>query len=908
VAASPSSSAIFSMTASASALGANNTNGSATAGVNTSITGPGGTFNLNQNAAATTVTPAFSAAAAVSPVTMFRGSSGTVAVNVTFNTALGTVTAAAGTLPPGITFASASAPASLTATGSFSFSLATSGTAPASAIVPILVTGGGVTQTVNVTVNFQDPFTIAPVSPVNIFLGTSSAVSVSITINAPGAFVFPGAPTYPAGFSSAGSVSPGSLSTNGTFSFPVSAPSTASSGLATFSFSSGGFTASVTVTLNAVPAFTAVAVTPNVNMFYDGSVSLTISVTYASGFTGSVGHVELSSLPCCFPISHDAPPGDILNASGNIIHTLTDAGDHAIPITLPPVTYRVSDLSGATFVDVSFNVTLVNPYSISLSAPAVLQIGTNGTFTVNVTAAPGFSGSVFVQPSESSFTGLFTPTSTTVAVTSGSTVPVNFTVSFAGTAGTVTFSANTSSGNFFLQQNAPNTTTITAVGGGAISVAGSPSGTPGTTVSVPIQLSLNPGVMADTLSFGVSVTAQGGAPALVGTGGSNELNFSPGSLPAPNTIDRGVAGSISVLWSTAFTPVSGSVSIGNVTLAIPAGATSGQSYAVVVTGGSATLSPSTPVSITAGAAGTVFVTAPAPAPLSTLVMRAEDLTYTPSLPREGETVRFRARISNRGAQASQGLTLALMRGETVLASSKVDLDAGRSATAELEWKAERGSSNELRLALVGAPGVSISLRNLAVARRDELGVARRDRATLTARNEDCAGLRLRSASQSSCGGSADLELMPVITAAGTLEVRVNLPDGGINDMGAMPLGTGSSAVLPQDAALQSQAFFVEGHTYLVRTRKGTALVRVARIRSTLNPKIAVITGGGSPVSGVGAGTGGNDRAGRTGSGQRLPTTPTDPLTDVRDQERNDRLLSNAQITVDLEIILFEGAR
>jgi hypothetical protein len=214
----------------------------------------------------------------------------------------------------------------------------------------------------------------------------------------------------------------------------------------------------------------------------------------------------------------------------------------------------------------------------------------------------------------------------------------------------------------------------------------------------------------------------------------------------------------------------------------------------------------------------------------------------------------------------------------------------------------------LRLVLVDSPGVSISLRGLAVARREDLGVARRDRATLTARNEDCTGFRLRSVSQSSCGGSADLEFMPAITAAGSLEVRVNLPDGGINDMGVMPLGTGSMAAVPQDVSLQSQAFFVEGHTYLVRTRRGTALVRVARIRSSINPKIAVITGGGSPVSGVGTGTGGNDRGGRTGGGQHLPTTPTDPLTDVRDQERSDRLLSNAQITVDLEIILFEGAR
>jgi hypothetical protein len=146
----------------------------------------------------------------------------------------------------------------------------------------------------------------------------------------------------------------------------------------------------------------------------------------------------------------------------------------------------------------------------------------------------------------------------------------------------------------------------------------------------------------------------------------------------------------------------------------------------------------------------------------------------------------------------------------------------------------------------------------------------------------------------------------VITAAGSLELRVNLPDGGVNDLGAMPLGTGSPAALPQDVSLQSQALFVEGHTYLVQTRRGKALVRVARIRSSINPRIAIITGGGGLPSDINPGAGGNDRAGRAGGGQRLPTLPNDPLTDVRDQERADRLLSNAQITVDLELILFEA--
>jgi hypothetical protein len=251
--------------------------------------------------------------------------------------------------------------------------------------------------------------------------------------------------------------------------------------------------------------------------------------------------------------------------------------------------------------------------------------------------------------------------------------------------------------------------------------------------------------------------------------------------------------------------------------------------------------------------------------------------------------------------------VALMRGDAVLATGSVDVAAGSSKTVEMEWKAER-AAGELRMVVVGAPGVSVSLRGLLIARKTDAMAARRERLSLNVRNEDCAGLRLRSISQSGCGGSVDMEVMPVITGSGTLEVRLSMPDGGIKDLGSTALGTGLLLDVAPDVVLQSQSFFEEGHTYLVRVQNRTALVRVARIRSSVNPRLAVLTGG-APAAGNGVGAGGNDRGGRGGgSGLARPTMPVNPITDPRDQERTDRLLSSAQITVDLEIVLMDGAQ
>ena len=93
--------------------------------------------------------------------------------------------------------------------------------------------------------------------------------------------------------------------------------------------------------------------------------------------------------------------------------------------------------------------------------------------------------------------------------------------------------------------------------------------------------------------------------------------------------------------------------------------------------------------------------------------------------------------------------------------------------------------------------------------------------------------------------------------------------------------------------LQPYGLFREGHTYVVKSRDRFALVRVVRIRSSVNPRLGVDRG--------------SARGGRAGNGARLGRLEGegDVLGGLREQERTDRILDSAQITIDLELILQE---
>jgi hypothetical protein len=126
--------------------------------------------------------------------------------------------------------------------------------------------------------------------------------------------------------------------------------------------------------------------------------------------------------------------------------------------------------------------------------------------------------------------------------------------------------------------------------------AGFNTGPSGTAVRVPIVLGLNSGVTVDSLAFGVSVLATGGAPALTGS-----LAFETNAaMPAPSQLDLSSApNSMSAFW-TGLTPLNGTVALGNLVVNLPPTASNGQMYQVQILAASGSLA-SINVSLNVGA-------------------------------------------------------------------------------------------------------------------------------------------------------------------------------------------------------------------------------------------------------------------------------------------------------------------
>jgi len=124
--------------------------------------------------------------------------------------------------------------------------------------------------------------------------------------------------------------------------------------------------------------------------------------------------------------------------------------------------------------------------------------------------------------------------------------------------------------------------------------------TPGS-FRIPISLALNNGITVNSLTFGIQLTPNSGAPALTGS-----LGFArSGSIVDTPLVSTGnTSNAVSVLWSSLTTPLSGTSVLGTVTGTLPATAVPGQTYTVTVTGVSGAMS-SVSVPLTVGADATV---------------------------------------------------------------------------------------------------------------------------------------------------------------------------------------------------------------------------------------------------------------------------------------------------------------
>ena len=120
---------------------------------------------------------------------------------------------------------------------------------------------------------------------------------------------------------------------------------------------------------------------------------------------------------------------------------------------------------------------------------------------------------------------------------------------------------------------------------------------------LPVSIALNGGASVDTLSFGLQISPNGGAPALTGA-----LTFTQAAALAAPSVSGGSSGSIDLSWTGLGTPVAASQALGVLSGTIPAGAQVGQTYTVTVTvTDAANTGGAVPVGVIAGPAGTLTV-------------------------------------------------------------------------------------------------------------------------------------------------------------------------------------------------------------------------------------------------------------------------------------------------------------
>ncbi len=237
---------------------------------------------------------------------------------------------------------------------------------------------------------------------------------------------------------------------------------------------------------------------------------------------------------------------------------------------------------GGTSNSTAFPVTLVCTFALTPSAATFPATATTGT--VGIAAAPGC---VWSAASLDSY----------LTITSGSSGSGDGTVSFALT-------ADSSSARTATLVVAGQDVTISQDGTVQGVVAIGPSGdTAGGTVRIPVTLVANSGISADKIAFSLQVIPNGSAPALTGV-----MTFAPdAALGTPTTMDTsGGAGVISLSWLSLAAAVSSTQHLGDLLVTTPSSAAIGQTYAVQVTGASASFQ-SAGVALAGGSSSTLTI-------------------------------------------------------------------------------------------------------------------------------------------------------------------------------------------------------------------------------------------------------------------------------------------------------------
>ena len=325
-------------------------------------------------------------------------------------------------------------------------------------------------------------------------------------------------------------------------------------------------TFSLSGTLHASPTNFGISASPSTLAFNTGSSgSTTINVQSINGFGGSVALSANSNDPnlqfAFNPTSVTPGQGGIASSTLTITDpNLCDSGTSTVNVsgqaspTGSPLTHTVP-------VSVTVSPTCPPDFSLAASPTSVnVQNGNSGSTTITAASINGFSGNVALtasvpagfsatlSPMTVSLSSSGTATSTLTVSVSGSPNAGTYTVSVAGSSGTLSHSIPVSvsySGDFSISPNSPITyacpvmagsicylggVSVNSINGftGTVVLSASPS--PGLSVTLsPSSLSLSSSTTSATSSPGVSATS-GGTYTFTVTGTSGSLSHTTATI------------------------------------------------------------------------------------------------------------------------------------------------------------------------------------------------------------------------------------------------------------------------------------------------------------------------------------------------------------------------------------------
>jgi len=270
-------------------------------------------------------------------------------------------------------------------------------------------------------------------------------------------------------------------------------------------------------------------------------------------------------------------------------------------------------------------------------------------------------------------------------------------------------------------------------------------------------------------------------------------------------------------------------------------------------------------------------------PLPDLQINASSVSFSPSIPKPGDTVSVRFRVTNAGNADAQRVPIALVVNGAAVASETFDVRAGTSTLAALAWPDAHSVSGHgaLQAAVVVDPNHTVAEQStlaksaplahftlLASSVEQTAGqTGGAQRATLELADGGCVGFRFASGAGSACG-SADVEISAEQLSSGHFTLSAQI---GIADLGSA-FGGGKLAVVQYE----QEAPAIAGHSYAVQLRGGkTGILRLMAIR---NP--------GQTAAASGQVFGGSKVAGKVGAGPSSGPVETGDVSGVRTPGRS----------------------